>query len=125
MKLRIKGNSIRLRLSQTEVDQLQLNNQISDEVAFAEEQKLVYILTIVDANTFSISFIDSEIKIQLPETAARQWLNPSEVSLSTTVKKENIELKLLVEKDFSCLKKRPHEDESDLFPHPDSKTSAC
>lgn len=46
MKLRIQGNSLRMRVSEAEVKQFSQQGQVEEAIAFgpAEEQKLRYVL---------------------------------------------------------------------------------
>ncbi len=57
---------------------------------------------------------------------AGAWANSSEISLrASSPLPDGNELTILVEKDFKCLTDRPHEDESDLFPHPKEGDIIC
>ena len=57
---------------------------------------------------------------------AEIWTNTDLVSLDEFVSlSENEKLRILVEKDFKCLKPRLHEDETDHYPHPNEKEMVC
>lgn len=118
MKIRIKGNSLRLRLSQTEVNQIKEKGMVSDQIDFGLN-KLVYQLRQDNIDRTLISFINDTIEILVPDTVIFNWMDKDEVGFEEDVilPNETI-LKLLVEKDFQCLTVRRGEDESDLFQNP-------
>lgn len=120
MKLRIKGNSLRLRISQSEVKQLKDNLQITEEIQFSKDSALRYTLQNQPGlNTIKADYSENSLLISLPETLAKDWLNSDQVGLEGIQENsENNFLKILVEKDFSCLTPHGDEDESDLLPNP-------
>ena len=119
MKLRIKGNSIRLRLSQTEVAQFVETGVCTDSINFGLST-LVYSLD-KGAETKAV-FEDNRVCVFVNETDAHNWAgNETEVGISHMQPiGDGHELYILIEKDFACLTVRPHEDESDNFPNPNS-----
>lgn len=120
MKLRIKGDSLRLRLTQGEVRELKEHGSVEDRVRFAPGAVLAYRLR-RDANSPAISalFADNAVEIRLPDGKALDWCNSNEVTLSgTQPAAPDAELRIVVEKDFACLTAREGEDESDNFPNP-------
>jgi hypothetical protein len=120
MKLRIKGNSLRLRLTQGEVRTLREEGVVEDRVRFGGEAALVYRLS-RNAGTSSIhaSFANGVVEVLLPERAALDWASSNEVTLAGAQPAAvDSELRIVVEKDFACLTVREGEDESDNFPNP-------
>lgn len=116
MKLRIQGNSIRFRLTQTEVNSFGLNDACMEKVEFPDGNTLIYRLTM--GHELSSSFSNNVIAIILPETAVESWIKSDQVGITGDLSLENGDnLSILVEKDFKCLTERS-EDESDLFPNP-------
>ena len=76
MKLRIKGNTARLRLSQSEVDELAAGRAVSDSIAFGPrpDDRLSYRVVVADeANAIRAEFSDAVITFFLPADAAREW----------------------------------------------------
>lgn len=122
MKLRIQGNSIRLRLKQGEVDELSRHGRVVDRVTFGpdEGQYLVYGLEVDDAATaIGLQASATQLLVRLPLERAAVWTSTDLVGLDGTVDVgDEGMLTLLIEKDFVCLHKRPGEDESDNYPHP-------
>lgn len=121
MKLRIKGNSIRLRLSQREVSGFEKNSQVEDSISFGS-RRLTYVLTSTHAaREISARFENDRIEISVPASVAEQWTQTAEIGFSAEQKSSGGEaLKILVEKDFACLAAREDEDETDAFPHPNA-----
>jgi len=119
MKLRIKGNSIRLRLSQGEVSGLAQNAEIEDSISFAN-RRLTYALTARNETKEIFARFDNDrIEIIIPAALAEQWTKTEQVGIDAEQKLPDGEtLKILVEKDFACLTEREGEDETDAFPHP-------
>src|ERR1700709_1857884 len=110
MKLRIRGNSLRLRLLRSEVEQFGKTGQVIETIQFSSfpAAKLSYVLE--SNNTvqeISANFADNKITISIPEEIARSWVESELVTLEA---EQSIEsnatdnaLKILVEKDFVCL----------------------
>ena len=119
MKLRIKGDSLRLRLTRTEVEQLAATGSVEDRIRFGADSALVYRLSREEqGDQLTASFAQDAIEVHVPPTAARRWCSSDEVTLAGVQNKGGADLRILVEKDFACLKPREDEDESDHFPHP-------
>ena len=120
MKLRIRDNSVRLRLTQGEVDDLRDNGVVSARTAFPGGRDFRYEVESSPASVKPGAFLsDSKVTVRLPESAVRAWANSDQVSIAGEQQHKNGEkLVILVEKDFQCLAPREGEDESDMFPHP-------
>lgn len=124
MKLRIKGNTLRLRLTQTEVDTI-ATGEVMDKTQFPGGKELVY--KIVKGNEFDAQFTnDDVVLIQLPSNKVDEWASSDQVTIGfTSPLGDNEILDIAVEKDFQCLTERPKEDESDMFPNPLEKHAKC
>jgi len=123
MKLRIRGNSIRLRLSQTEVASLETSGRVADQIVFGPGVALAYVL-VVDAaiEATQAAFEGDTVTITIPSAVMRAWSDPAEVSIhGSQALGEDEVLKILVEKDFACLEPREGEDQENLFPNPGSQ----
>ncbi len=122
MKLRIKGNSIRLRLGESEVAQLIKEGAVSDSTHFSAfpASRLSYTLaTSRGCNEITATFVENEIKVTVPESTAQTWANSDIVGLNHRQQiNTQLNLSILIEKDFHCLVPRPGEDESDSFLNP-------
>ena len=95
MKLRIRNNFIRLRLTQSEVDTICSEGLVMAHASFPDGAVLDYVLDVQD------------------------WASTEQVSIEAeeTLDKGD-RLKILIEKDFACLAPREGEDESDMYSNP-------
>ena len=123
MKLRIKGSSLRLRLTQGEVQQLEAQGEVAEQVQFGGGARLTYRLrTDLKDAEISATYGDNVIDIRIPEKAALTWARTDQVTLSHVEPVTDGELRVVIEKDWNCLAPRSDEDESDSFPHPETGT---
>ena len=129
MKLRIRDNSVRLRLTRTEVDTLRETGVVIATTGFPGGREFRYR---VESSPASVNpgalFSDNMITVRLPETAVLAWATTEQVSLAgEQLLDDGEKLAVLVEKDFACLAPREGEDESDMYPHPQAagKASDC
>lgn len=134
MKLRIKGDSIRMRLTQTEVSTFGETGVIEDRVRFAPEQALIYRLQREEQGALRARLQGNALTVFVPDVIAGQWVGTQQVGFRGEVPLESSEsskssesgvarydgdvLRILVEKDFHCLVPRPDEDESDHYANP-------
>jgi hypothetical protein len=122
MKLRIRGNSIRLRLTQSEVEHFAERGLIEEAVEFGtlKNQRFIYALIISTEIEVPRAVLENNrISVLVPKSEAAQWTSTNQVGISAEQHlAEDKTLRILIEKDFACLEERPGEDESDAFPHP-------
>jgi len=120
LKLRILDNSIRLRLTQTEVETARVDALVRGRVRFAGGSTFDYVLESSPATVRpEAHFSNNALTVRIPENEIQQWSTSEQVSISA---EQNLDggghLKILIEKDFTCLAPRDGEDESDMYPHP-------
>jgi hypothetical protein len=127
MKLRIRDNSIRLRLMRGEVDELRSNGIVAAQTQFPGGRTLRYCVESSPASVNPAAFFsESEISVRLPETTVLAWATTEQVSISgDQLLGDGETLSILVEKDFVCLTGRDDEDESDMYPHPEAGKLSC
>jgi hypothetical protein len=119
MKLRIRGNSVRIRLSQTELEQLVEGGIAEDRVQFSREAELAYRVKVVPHGDVRAELGASELTVTLSQALLERWLDPEEVTIRAEQPiDDGRSLAILIEKDFACLVPREGEDDSDLFPNP-------
>ncbi|MBV8909858.1 MAG: hypothetical protein JOZ89_03760 [Gammaproteobacteria bacterium] len=122
MKLRIKGPTLRLRLTQSEIDALRQYGVVEERVPFPANATLVYRLRRdAQAREIRASYEGSVLEIRIPEAAAQQWCTSEQVTLAHSQPLAEGALHITLEKDFACLTPRSGEDESDNFPHPEAE----
>lgn len=118
MKLRIKANSIRIRLTKTEVSKLATNGYLEEQTSFGENKFSYALQAVEDATTLSATFGNNKITMLVPASFTKDW--PVNDVISTDAKMPLTEdefLYLLLEKDFVCLDET-HEDQSDNYENP-------
>ncbi len=120
MKLRIKGNSLRLRLSKTDVQQLAETGKVFDKISFGVEQLAYSLKAVEDIKQPEASFSINNIVVLIPADFADGWHGNNVVGIDATQNIGNNEtLYILIEKDFQCLDETT-EDQSDHFTNPHS-----
>jgi hypothetical protein len=120
MKLRIKGNSLRLRVSRSELARLMQTGRIEETIRFAPEEdaKLTYALEqSADHEAMSMRWQPREVAVLLPQEEAARWSEGDQVGLYCDCPIGEESLALLVEKDFACLD-GTEADNEDTFPNP-------
>ena len=126
MKLRIKGNTIRLRLLRSEVERLCSADIVSEEIRFgtATDQALKYSIAASDGiEEVTVQFSDNQILVLLPESVAMNWTGGGDAGIQTSIDVgNNTELSVLIEKDFECVGRPDDPDKADAFPNP---STAC
>ncbi|WP_224488617.1 DUF7009 family protein [Robertkochia flava] len=122
MKLRIKENTLRFRLSQGEVTEFKEQGTVRSITSFnlSGAQQLIYVLQRCEScDLLQATFSQNMIVVNVPAATADEWTDTNLVGFNNEVDaKDPSDLFILVEKDFQCLHKRPNEDESDNFPNP-------
>ena len=121
MKLRIKGNSLRLRVSRSELARFQEGGRIEETIHFtaAPEATLTYALeSATRPSPVTVRYGSREVTVILSKDRARIWSDESEVGVYTTLDIGAAgSLEVAVEKDFACLD-RSDEDNRDTFANP-------
>ena len=118
MKLRIKGNSLRLRLSKTDVEKLVVAKYLEERTSFGSNT-FGYALQIKDAgDEVSADFDGGKITVFIPEIFIKGWAVNDVVGFNATKQVSEAEsLYILVEKDFKCLTEVA-EDQKDNYENP-------
>jgi len=120
MKLRIKGDSLRLRLGPSEIDRLLEDGRIAETVHFGPqpEAALTYAIELShSADGLSLLYERQQVTVLVSRERARAWADGDEVGIDGGVSVGNGRLTLLVEKDFACVD-GPGEENADTFPNP-------
>ena len=124
MKLRVLDNSIRLRLTRGEVTAIGDDSVVRGRVRFAANNTFVYMLESSPTTVKPEAHVSNNVMtVRVPQMDIRRWARSEEISIqSEQLLDDGDYLKILVEKDFHCLSPREGEDESDMFPHPETGT---
>ncbi len=116
MKLRFHGNTLRLRLSQSDVARLAETGRVAERVMFPAGQTLDYAIetgVVKQSDEIAASFEDGKIRVTLAPATAKRWMEGNE----TGIESQSGPLRVLVEKDFQCLHSDAEQD-ADAFPNP-------
>ena len=118
MKLRIKGNSLRIRLTKTEVNIIANTGYLEEETLFGNN-KFVYALQRVDeGNELSAALEENKMIIFVPSSLTKEWPANNIVGFNAEMPvTDNKTLFLLIEKDFVCLDETTV-DQSDNYENP-------
>jgi hypothetical protein len=126
MKLRIQDNSVRLRLTRTEVDRLDEQGEVAAVAAFPGNQALRYVVKRGGSGTVGARLDAHTLVVTIPPAEVHEWATGDRVSIDGSEPLSGgASLTILVEKDFACLAPREGEDESDMFPHPREGRETC
>jgi hypothetical protein len=121
VKLRINGNSIRLRLLRSEVSTFVETGRIEQTIHFAsgDDAFLTYVLQHeASSSDVLVRHKQSEVSIVLPRQQAISWAETSQIGIYSTVDLGGQgTLEVIVEKDFACLD-LSDADNHDTFPNP-------
>ena len=122
MKIRIKENSVRFRLTPTEVKRFCEEGYIEKATQFSTTT-FTYGVKSTPIETLQVDFNDNTITLNVPEGFAKDWHANDLVGLQHDVDlSDGTKFFLLLEKDFACLD-NTHEDQSDKYPNP--KAGKC
>jgi len=118
MKLRINGNSLRLRVGPSEVTRLIDSGRIQETVHFAPGARLIYALEYSTAvPSISVRHTPHEVAVIVPAGVAHAWANGDDVGIYGAVPNGSGSLELAIEKDYACLD-AGHAGNSDTYPNP-------
>ena len=118
MKIRIRGNSVRIRLSKPEVARFAKEGYVEERTEFINSA-LVYAVKSSAGGTLSADFINGSITLYVPVTMLQQWASTDLVGLEHNMPlTDGKYLYLLIEKDFKCIDAPVTEDQSDMYENP-------
>lgn len=121
MKLRIKGNFLRLRVTRSELARLSAGESVKEEIRFAPEPTAVFRYALVSSagtDQLGIRYLNGEITVTIAPEQLRSWSEESQIGIYATLPIGPVgHLEIAVEKDFACLDGRD-EDNRDTFANP-------
>lgn len=120
MKIRIKGNYVRYRLTRSEVEKFSKEGYLEEETEFLSG-KLVYALQAKKGlDELDIDMTGNRITLFFPDSEKESWHNTSRVGYERLLTLPNgNKAGILLEKDFVCLD-NVEEDQSDNYPNPNA-----
>ena len=123
MKIRIKGNSLRMRLTKTEVDEFGKTGYIEERTEFGDNMLVYALQSKQGLSQLEASFEAGKITMSVPEEMRTRWTTTEDVGYDHKMPIGNGKhLFLLLEKDWVCLD-NTFEDQSDNYPNPNAAGS--
>jgi hypothetical protein len=124
MKLRIKGNSMRLRVSRSEVARLLDGERVEETIHFsaAPDSCLTYGLqSAPQPAAIRIEWKPRNVTVLISDERMRFWGRDAEVGVYEYLDLgHSCSLEVTIEKDFACLD-RSDEENNDTFANPNAK----
>ena len=118
MKIRIKDNSVRLRLTRTEVEKFGQEKYIECKTEFGNAS-FIYAMRSEDVEEISADLADNKITMHIPISIAETFISTDVVGFHhEKVLTSGRKLFLLFEKDFKCIDGEVLEDQSDNYENP-------
>jgi hypothetical protein len=121
MKLRIHGNSIRFRITHSEMVAMVAGARLEDSVQFGPAPSAILTYAVETSSQCSevrASYSKGVIRVTIPVNLARTLESPDQVGIEHVqpIAKGAV-LKIVLEKDFHCFHPRSGENETDNFPN--------
>lgn len=118
MKIRIKGDSIRLRLTKSEIDQLAKTRMVAEETHIGESVLRYELKSSAEVNQIEASMAGTTITVKMPDSDTNHWTSTERVGYETHLPlQKGGSLFILLEKDFKCLD-NTQEDQTDMYDNP-------
>jgi len=111
MKLRLRSNTIRLRLLQGEVARLAAGETILETLPTPTP---FHFAVAPSGDAMRVDFVGDTLTVKVPATWATGWLASNEVGRE----EDSNGVRILIEKDWNCTTPRQGEENSGTFPNP-------
>jgi hypothetical protein len=112
MKLRFYSNTLRLRLSQSDVARLAETGRVEENVEFPG-RTLTYAIALGPSPEIGAAFDGERIEVMVPVETGRSWIGTDQIGIENPI----CSPKILIEKDFKCLHENAAVD-VEAFPNP-------
>jgi hypothetical protein len=120
MKIRIKGNHLRFRLRQPDVDTLHNKGIVIEKIEFGENEneQISFALCVSADSAMSINYKFNKVNIYIPRNLMNEWINTEQVGIEADIDTgKSRSIAILIEKDFACLD-AADEDNEGTYPNP-------
>lgn len=119
MKLRLQGNSVRLRLTRSEVERLRDTGLVEGSVDFGGGEVLAYRLQSgLEPGPVRAGFHLGTVTVWVSTEVAQAWATSDEVGVYA----QSGTLAISIERDFRCLTRPLDKHERDAYPHPGERS---
>jgi len=123
MKLRVRGNSLRLRLTRAEVDRLCAKERVEEQIRFGPKTSLSYAIERGDVGATRADLEGNAVRVIAPHAVVEAWAKSDQVGFEAEQSTGDGQvLRILVEKDWNCLTSRAGEEDVDTFPNPNTSS---
>lgn len=112
MKLRVHGNSVRLRLRKSEVDRFGRSGVLEERLRIGAGT-MGYTLRSVPGDVIEADFESGVLTVYIPEAQARAWTEGEEIGIYV----QTPTVEVILEKEFRRTSHQSEFDE-DLYPNP-------
>jgi hypothetical protein len=125
MKLRLKGNSIRVRLDRRDIERLIGEGRVDDAVRFGPARAFSYAVEIGPAPRERpiASYADGRLAIRIDPADAKEWLSGDRIGFDHQQPIEDGVVRVLLEKDLACIDRPPGEEAEDAYAFPNPALS--
>lgn len=118
MKIRIRENSVRFRLTKSEVKRLCEGGMVLEKTEFNDSHFSYAVKASTKYDNLNASFNDKTIVLYIPDVLLKNWhINDTVGFYHTQSLNAGGSLALTLEKDFVCMDQTT-EDQSDNYPNP-------
>jgi len=116
MKLRLRANTLRLRLNQREVEQLAAGEVLKEGIEFPGSTSLSYLLKVAPAADAQAFFEGGRIHIIAPRAPIVNWAENDELGIYFSLPTGAQPLEIAIEKDLVCMDGPAEEQDPLAFP---------
>ena len=130
MKLRIRGNSVRVRMDRKDLAELLDRGHVGDEICFGigRDQAVSYTVQLGSAARCQphVEYIAGHLLVTVNPVDAEGWRRSDEVGFDhKQVGEDGVVVRVLLEKDFACLDRPVGEESEDTFAFPNPSAGVC
>jgi hypothetical protein len=115
MKLRFRGNSLRIRVNRREVEALAAGRALQERITFPGDTELAYSLHSQTITEPAASFQNGSIQVLAPREAVAAWAAGDDIGLYFDLPANGSSLSVLIEKDLECVDGPSSERDPDAF----------
>ncbi|MBL7836823.1 MAG: hypothetical protein JNM67_04865 [Bacteroidetes bacterium] len=120
MKIRIKGNSVRYRLTRPEVEKFSKEGYLEEKTEFPGHEFCYALQAKSGISDLDVDMQNGKITLYFPDNEKETWYNSQRVGYKFDKPiGEGKSIFILLEKDFACLD-NVEEDQSDNYPNPNA-----
>lgn len=119
MKIRIKNNSIRIRLTRSETERFGKEKYLEEHTEFDDARFTYAIRSHEDVAEMTAELSNNKIMMHIPAARATAFVSTDAIGIQNDVRLANgNKLFLLLEKDLKCIDGEVLEDQSDNYENP-------